>query len=267
MDSLLDALQEGRLIELPENGKEDALRFLAHIIEAIPSLPAGTDVVGSVLERERSADTALGKGWACPHARVPFDEDLICVVGWSPQGIDYGAPDGVPVSVIVMYLVPENQRNHFLREVSLLAKALMVYPELEKLNASKELNDVRDHLLDLISSTREAVGPDSRARMIQLQARPSMEIPLAGDLSNLLIESVTLVSAPEMKPIVLTQNAALAKILDSAAGLVEKIEAEGMFQNGGWRLIKRGEVVYQNNRMAYDCLAISLSPKKPAALK
>jgi len=267
MDSLLDALQEGRLIELPENNKEDALRFLAHIIEAIPSLPAGLDVVGSMLERERSADTSLGKGWACPHARLLLEEDLLCVVGWSPQGIDYGASDGVAVSIIVMYLVPENQRNHFLREVSLLAKALLVYPDIKKLNAAKELNEVRDYLLDLISSTRESVGPDSRARMIQLQTRPSMAIVPAGDLSNLLIESVMLVAAPGIKPVVLTQNAALARILDTAFGLIEKIETEGVFQNGGWRLIKRGQVVYQINRMVYDCLAVSVSPKKPAALK
>ena len=49
MDSLLDALQEGRLIELPDNDKEDSLRYLAHILEAIPSLPPGTDVAGAVL--------------------------------------------------------------------------------------------------------------------------------------------------------------------------------------------------------------------------
>ena len=49
MDSLLDALQEGRLIELPDNDKDDALQFLAHILEAIPSVPAGTDVVGLVM--------------------------------------------------------------------------------------------------------------------------------------------------------------------------------------------------------------------------
>ena len=90
MESLLDALQEGRLIELPDDNKDDALQFLAHIIEAIPSLPAGTDVLGLVMARERSTRTALGKGWACPHARVSFEEDLLCVVGWSPAGIDYG---------------------------------------------------------------------------------------------------------------------------------------------------------------------------------
>ena len=262
MDSLLDALQEGRLIELPENGKEDALRFLAHIIEAIPSLPAGLDVVGLVLERERSVDTSLGKGWACPHARVSFEEDLLCVVGWSPQGIDYGARDKMPVSIIAMYLVPANQRNHYLREVSLLAKALTVYPDLEKLNTARELNEIRDHLLGLISSTRETVGPDSRARMIQLQARPSVDVVPAGDLSNLIVEPVTLVAGPGIKPVVLTQNAGLAKSLDAAAGLIEKIESDGVFQNGGWRIIKRAQVAYQNSRIAYDCLAITTSRKK-----
>ena len=58
MDSLLDALQEGRLIELPENNKEHALQFLAHILEAIPTIPAGTDIVGLVMARERALTTA-----------------------------------------------------------------------------------------------------------------------------------------------------------------------------------------------------------------
>src|SRR5208283_2189607 len=115
--------------------KDDALQFLAHIIEAIPSVPSGTDVVGLVMARESSTNTALGKGWAIPHARIPVEGDLFCVVGWSPAGIDYGAPDGMPVSIIVMYLVPSNQRNHYLREVSILAKALMTYSETEKLRS------------------------------------------------------------------------------------------------------------------------------------
>ncbi len=51
METLLDALQEGRLIELPDNDKDHALQFLAHILEAIPSVPSGTDIVGLVMER------------------------------------------------------------------------------------------------------------------------------------------------------------------------------------------------------------------------
>jgi nitrogen PTS system EIIA component len=256
MDTLLDALQEGRLIELPDNNKEDALEFLAHIIEAIPSLPSGTGVVELVMARERSAASTLGKGWACPHVRVPFEEDLLCVVGWSPTGIDYGAPDGIPVSIITMYLVPENQRNHFLREASMLAKALIAYPEFDKLQSAGELNEVREHLLNLISSARETAGPDTRARMIQLQARHAVTVAPAYELANLIVEPVTIVAGPGVKPIVLARDRHLMEHLDSAPGLVNKIAVEGIYQNGGWRLLKRSEAIYQGDRVLYDCLAV-----------
>jgi nitrogen PTS system EIIA component len=267
MDTLLDALQEGRLIEMPDNNKAHALQFLAHILEAIPSVPIGTDIVGLVMDRESSTNTALGKGWACPHARVPFEEDLMCVVGWSPTGIDFSAPDGLPVSVIAMYLVPANQRNHFLREVSLLAKALTTFPELNKLRSAKDLNNVRNYLLDLISSTKETVGPDARARMIKLQARPSMESIQTRDLSNLIVEPVTLISCPGIKHIVLTQSVNLEETLNSATGLIEKIDTEGVFLNGGWRVVKRSMITYQGGRVVYDCLAIRIASSKSLPAK
>jgi len=267
MDSLLDALQEGRLIELPDNNRDDALHLLAHILEAIPSVPTGTDVVGLVLERERVTSTALGKGWACPHARVPFEEDLVCALGWSPTGIDYGAPDGVPISVIAMYLVPSNQRNHYLREISLLAKALSAYTDQGKLGSAKDLNDVRNYLLDLIGTTKDTVGPDARARMIQLQGKQAFPALSAADLSNLVVEPLTLVAVPGLKPVVLTQSAALGQALDGAAGLLEKLDADGSFQNGGWRVLKRGTLSYQGGRVLYDCLAIKLLGGSPPSTK
>ncbi len=258
MDSLLDALQEGRLIELPDNNKDDALQFLGHIIEAIPSLPTGIDVVGLVTAKESSSISALGNGWASPHVRVPFEEDLICVVGWSPAGIDYGAPDGKPVSIIALYLVPENQRSHFLREVSMLAKALKQYPAFEKLSSVKELNEVREHLLDLISTSKETAGPETRARMIQLQARQSVAAIPAYDLANLIIEPVTIITGPGLKPFVLAQDPQLVEYLDGAPRLVERLSTVGLFQDGGWRILKRGETAYQGERISYDCLAIKV---------
>ena len=257
MDSLLDALQEGRLIELPENNKEDALQFLAHILEAIPTIPTGTDIVGLVMARERATGTAIGRGWACPHARTSYEDDLLCVVGWSPTGIEYGSPDGIPVSIIAMYLVPDNQRNHYLREVSMLAKALKTYNGLDRLRSAKELNEIRAHLLDMISATKETVGPDTRARMIQLQARPGVTAIAVPDLANLVVEPLTIVAGPGIRPIILAQNSKLVEALDSATGLVDGIASSGLFQNNGWRIMKRGTVTYQGDRVAYECLAIA----------
>ncbi len=264
MDSLLDALQEGRLFELPDNDKVDALQFLAHIIEAFPEVPAGEDVVGHVLKREEATSTALGKGWACPHARLPFDEDLMCVVGWSPTGIDYGARDGERVSLVVMYLVPDNQRNHYLREVSTLAKAVHIYPAHDRLRGARNLDDVRNYLLDLIDVTQESATPDTRARMIRLQARPAAEAPAFADLSNLIVEPVLLINIPDTKPVVLTQNASLMESLDSAADLVAGIGKDGTYQSAGWRVLRRTAVSYPGGRTTYDCIAVKLKAAKPA---
>lgn len=267
MDSLLDALQEGRLIELPEgDDKEEALRILARILEAIPSIPAGLDIEGLVLERERAAFTSLGHGWACPHARVPFEGDLLCVVGWSPRGIKYSTEDTVPVSIIIMHMVPENQRNQYLREISLLAKAILGDPKWGEIATARDLTEVRDRLLDLISSAKDVVGPDSRARMIRLQ-RPKIESAPITDLSNLVIEPMTLIVGPDIKPIVLTQHAGLAKYLETATGLAERIETDGVFQNGGWRIVRRGKMVFQNGRVSYECLAITTVAKQTPATR
>jgi nitrogen PTS system EIIA component len=258
MDSILDALQEGRLFELPENDKDHALQFLAHIIEAFPETKAGIDVVGLVKKREEATNTAIGKGWACPHARVLYDEDLKCAVGWSPKGIDYGARDGTPVTMVIMYLVPDNQRNHYLREISMLAKALETYPGLEKISGAKDLNNVRNYLLDLIEVTKGTIGPDARAKMIRLQTKGALETFPFSDLSNLVLEPVTLVASAGMKPITLSQNAGLTEKLDSESDLIEKIEKDGVYQNGGWRILRKGAVTYQGGRVVYDCLAIRM---------
>ena len=267
MDTLLDALQEGRLIELPDNNKDDALHFLAHILEAIPSVPPAPTWSGWSWRGSARPVRPSARAGPARMRGVPFEEDLLCVVGWSPTGIDYGAPDGIPVSIIAMYLVPANQRNHYLREVSMLAKALNAYHGPDKLRSAKELNEVRNHLLDLISSTKETVGPDARARMIQLQARPIIAPITAPDLANLLVEPVTIVTGPGMKHIVLAQNRNLVEALDSSAGLVDSLVSNGMFQNGGWRVMKRGTVTYQGDRVAYECLAIATAKGKLSAGK
>jgi len=262
MDSILDALQEGRLFELPENDKNHALQFLAHIIEAFPQIPTGTDIVGNVMAREKSMNTALGRGWACPHARVEFEEDLMCVVGWSPTGIDYGAPDGIPVSIIIMYFVPSNQRNHYLREVSIMAKVLKSLPAIDKLSSIKELNDVRNYLLDLIAASNETVGPDARARMIRLQSKAVMAPPPVSDLSSLIIEPVSIIAGSGMRPLALTQNLELMNFIESTAGLAERLDTDGSYQNGLWRIVRRSATAYQGGRTVLDCIA--LMPTKAA---
>ncbi len=110
MRSILTALQEGRLFELPDAGKDRALEFLARILDANPDIEVGTDTIEEVKKRELECNTGIGMGVGVPHIRARREEgDLFCAIGWSPQGIDYGSPDGEHVHLVVMYYIPGAQ--------------------------------------------------------------------------------------------------------------------------------------------------------------
>ena len=168
MKSLLNALQDGRLVELPVREKNQALEYLAALVEAIPDIATPDDLMGQIMEREARANTAVGKGVACPHVRVKGDHELVCAIGWSPEGIDYGAPDGQLVHLVALYSIPDSQKGAFLKELSGLARAIEQSGPVGEWSTLEDLSEVRHHLLDWAEIALEHAVPDAKARMIQL---------------------------------------------------------------------------------------------------
>ncbi|MCR4395952.1 MAG: hypothetical protein NUW07_04350, partial [Candidatus Saccharicenans sp.] len=100
--------------------------------------------------------------------------------------------------------------------------------------------------------------PDVRARMITLQTKPAGLVQPLPELSNMIIEPVSIIAGPDLKPLILAQNPAVADYLEKAPDLIERLEKDGLYQNGGWRVMKRSVAVYQKGRLVYDCLAIKI---------
>ena len=95
--------------------------------------------------------------------------------------------------------------------------------------------------------------------MIQLQARQIVASIPAYDLASLVLEPVTIMYGPGLKHVVLAQHPRLVEYFDAAPRLVERLASEGVFQNGGWRILKQGETAYHGERVLYDCLAIRVA--------
>ena len=270
MKTLLTALEEGRLIELPDNNKEKALQILGSLIEAVPGLKAGTQVVESVMARERTANTALGLGWACPHARTTAEGELLCAIGWSPIGVDYGAPDGLPVRLIVMYYIPDAQKNAYLKEISALARIIAKQGGLSAIEQAKDLNEVRIRLLDVISAAMETDVPADRARMVRIEAKqaavaavPAIEAAGAGWPSTIV--PFQLVVAPGRPTVVLAQDRELVAALESATELPAQLMRVSMADAAGYRILMRHTVAYAADRALYDCLALKFAPAPQSA--
>ncbi|MDH4198190.1 MAG: PTS sugar transporter subunit IIA [Candidatus Aminicenantes bacterium] len=59
-------------------------------------------VLTRIIDRENLETTAIGMGVALPHARVDTGGDIAIAVGRSEKGIDFEAPDGQKVQLVIL---------------------------------------------------------------------------------------------------------------------------------------------------------------------
>jgi len=268
MKALLTALREGRLVEVPDTNKEKSLEYLANLIEAVPDMPSVGELYEAMMTRERTMNTAIGNGVACPHVRAAGNGELVCAVGWSPAGIDYGASDGKKVHLLLMYYIPESQKNVYLKEISSLAAAVRREGDIQAL-ASADVATVRERLLDWVSQAVEASIPEAKARMIRLEARQAVTeaAPLAVGPGAIQILNVLVLQMPGQKPIVLSQQRALADALERDEGLGALLQQHLQFDRAGYRLVFRSATQFENARTLYEYSAVSMGaapqPSKP----
>ena len=255
MKSLLNALQEGRLIELPDEDKEKSLEFLAHLIEAVPDLAGSPELAEEMIARERTHNTGIGSGVACPHVRATGGGELLCAVGWTPIGIDYGASDGKKVHLVVMYYIPDAQKNIYLKEISSLAGAVRRGDGIQPIAAAEDIATVRERLLDWVQATIDANVPETKARMIRLEARQAVADAAAPAASTSLLVVSALFVVSDEKLMTLCPNAELTSELEKDAELASLVRQKSPFERSGWRFVFRSATAY-GARTLYDYIAV-----------
>jgi len=277
MRSILTALQEGRLFELPEGApKERVLGFLARILDANPNMEAGLDAGDEITRREKECNTGIGLGVAVPHVRGQREEgELYCAIGWSSQGIAWDAADGSLVHLVVMYYIPGAQKNVYLKEVSTLFKAVRKGGGIEPIARATDLNAVRNLLLDWVSSVLGDAGPEAVARMIKLEVRHAQtpETPAtppqaaAADMAMLPAAPATAVSgaratafsvlvAPPTGAFVLASEADCVASLEKEPDLAQRLATGVSFSAGRQLVFVTGSTAYSGGRVLYFCVAI-----------
>jgi mannitol/fructose-specific phosphotransferase system IIA component (Ntr-type) len=265
MRSILTALQEGRLFELPSTEKDDALEFLARVLDANPDIEVGTDAIEEVKKREQEYNTGIGMGVGVPHVRARREEgDLFCAIGWSQAGVQYAASDDRPVHLVVMYYIPGAQKKVYLKEVSSLVKAIRSSAGgIEQVAHAENLTEVRNLLLDWVSSVGEA-GPDAVARMIKLEVKqaqagppvapPALPPSQPGHFTHLLPFSVVVSGASAM---VLATDGEFLGNAERDSNLVASLALGRPFTLAGRQVFLTGSTSYAAGRVVHQCVALS----------
>ena len=135
--------EEFILTGLKARDKWDAIRQLTdffirvHHVKHIPS----DHVYDSIVERETSMSTALGKGVAIPHGRISKGPAIQGVLGIYREGIDFNAPDGKPVQIIMLIVTPENHEDRHLQVMASLSAMISDNMIRSRLIAAINAND------------------------------------------------------------------------------------------------------------------------------
>lgn len=83
---------------------------------------ARSTVFDSLFSRERLGSTGLGQGIAIPHGRIKGLKDAAGAFIRLATPVQFDAPDGRPVSMLFVLLVPEQANEHHLQLLSELAQ-------------------------------------------------------------------------------------------------------------------------------------------------
>ena len=112
-------LSPDRIIFLNYATKRDALLALAENLGAAPQVKNRHELSVEILKREELMSTAIGRGIAIPHIRLPSVTDLVVSVGISVCDIvDFQPLDDEPVRLVFMIAAAYNQHAYYLQTLS-----------------------------------------------------------------------------------------------------------------------------------------------------
>jgi PTS system nitrogen regulatory IIA component len=113
--------EDAIVLRLAAASAADAVRALAAVLARAHGLDAA-QVETALLERERLGSTAIGHETAVPHGKLPV-RDVAGALGLSETGIDFAAPDGAPVRIVVALVAPVQGGAH-LRALACVGEAV-----------------------------------------------------------------------------------------------------------------------------------------------
>jgi PTS system fructose-specific IIC component len=125
---------------LVATAKDAAIKELlnALVIHGAADLSREGALLEAFLEREKVASTGIGNGLAIPHIKNKFAEKMTVGFGLSEQGIDFGAHDGQPARVVVMWICPPAETQAHLALMRALATMGRDGDNIDKLAAARD---------------------------------------------------------------------------------------------------------------------------------
>ncbi len=133
IDDLLP--DETAIFELHAEHADDVLPELAAALARQTGVAVDLLLAG-LREREQLGSTAMGRGLAIPHTKAELEQSR-GVLGLARHGVEFGAPDALPVRVFLAIVSPPQPGEH-LRALACVSRAFMDPTIIDRVANSSE---------------------------------------------------------------------------------------------------------------------------------
>ena len=99
--------------------------IIDHLITCEKLKPEHRNQIASVVKKwETSMSTGIGFGIGIPHASTDLIYEVVGALGRSKKGVNFDALDNQPVTLVMLFLVPQGQFQKHLHTLANIAKLL-----------------------------------------------------------------------------------------------------------------------------------------------
>lgn len=135
---------DGVLCNAAARSKKHCIEILSELLIRNVADIASDDIFEHLISRERLGCTGMGKGAAFPHCRVEGIDESIAVLIKLSEPVDFDAPDGEPVDLVLGMMVPVEIDDSHRAEIKLITDVLAdegLRARLREMNSSSDLYD------------------------------------------------------------------------------------------------------------------------------
>ena len=148
-------------VKLPLEGRDrrGALEELVDLLAADGAIASRRDeVLAAIHAREGLMTCAIGRGVAIPHADLTTPVPMTVALGISPAGVDYGAPDGKPVHIVLLMIASRDQARERIEVLSAFSRMMRKESVRQDLVRARTADEALAILYREAESSEDAAG-------------------------------------------------------------------------------------------------------------
>jgi len=138
---------ENIVLDLDASSKKRVFEHVGLLFENNQGIARST-VFDSLFAREKLGSTGLGRGIAIPHGRIKGLKHASGAFLRLATPVPFDSPDGIPVSLLFVLLVPEQATEQHLQLLSELAERFSDRACRDALNSADEAGTIRQIFAD-----------------------------------------------------------------------------------------------------------------------